>query len=295
MATLPEPITEPVDVVIHCGDLSDGGELESYQNTVELLSSIRAPLKLVIPGNHDLSLDEEYWSKNCTAQGSLIPSEAKEVWTGKEAQEARIRLLENGTHEFDLENGGKLTVYANSATPISSMSSDWAFGYKTNEDMYNPKGKGVSYATSISTPQTELQDDAHVDIMMMHGPPKYELDTTSKRDSIGCDHLFRAIRRVRPKIHAFDHVHNSYGAARISWKEQGPLPEDDLGIDDGISARNVVEGNTVNGVQLVDSLGSLRGIVRGMETLVVNAALMGDNGEVERVPWLVEIDLPLTK
>ncbi|TVY37728.1 Metallophosphoesterase domain-containing protein [Lachnellula occidentalis] len=287
---LPETITESIDVVLHCGDLSQGGELESYRKTITLLSSIKAPLKLVIPGNHDLSLDEKYWAANCKPEGAHIHAEARAIWTGKEA--AGIRLLEPGLQELVLENGGVLRIYASPATPTPMQGGAWAFGYGTNEDIYNPAGTGISYGTNTSTPGTEIPDGAKIDIMMTHGPAKYQLDRTRNGDSVGCPHLFRALRRIRPRVHAFGHVHDSWGVWRILWEEErGPLPEDDDGSDNGVKGTKAVEVSGAKGVQVIE------GVVRneGMETLLVNAALMGDAEKLEKLPWVIEMDLPLVE
>ena len=45
------------DVVIHCGDLTQGSTLAEYRATIRLLESLQAPLKLVIAGNHDWTLE----------------------------------------------------------------------------------------------------------------------------------------------------------------------------------------------------------------------------------------------
>ncbi|TVY39173.1 putative rhamnogalacturonate lyase C [Lachnellula subtilissima] len=270
VVALPERITEPVDIVLHCGDLSQGGELDSYRKTIALLSSIKAPLKL--------------------PEGVHIPSEARAIWNEKEAQDAGIKLLETGMHELILENGGMLRIYASSATPIPIQGADWAFGYETNEDIYNPAGTGISYGINTSTPRTEIPDDTKVDIMMTHGPAKYQLDKMRNGDSVGCPHLFRALRRIRPRVHAFGHVHNSWGVSRILWEEKRwPLPADDDGFDDGVKGKKAVRVSDTNDVQLIESMERNE----GMETLLINAALMGDGGKLERVPWVIEMDLPL--
>ena len=42
---------------------------------------------------------------------------------------------------------------------------------------------------------------------MTHGPPKYILDMIDGQ-SAGCEHLRRAISRVRPRLHCFGHIHS---------------------------------------------------------------------------------------
>lgn len=48
---------DPVDVAIHCGDLTEESKLGEFEEMVGLLRQINAPLKLVIAGNHDVTLD----------------------------------------------------------------------------------------------------------------------------------------------------------------------------------------------------------------------------------------------
>lgn len=48
----------PVDVIIHCGDLTQIGGLSNYRRAIQYLSRSNAELKLVIAGNHDISLDK---------------------------------------------------------------------------------------------------------------------------------------------------------------------------------------------------------------------------------------------
>lgn len=45
------------DVAIHCGDLTEESKLEEYRASIQLLKDIHAPLKLVIAGNHDFTMD----------------------------------------------------------------------------------------------------------------------------------------------------------------------------------------------------------------------------------------------
>lgn len=61
------PLAQPlpkVDVVLHCGDLTQIGGLSAYKEALRMLGDIEAELKLVIAGNHDISLDKEYWNSH---------------------------------------------------------------------------------------------------------------------------------------------------------------------------------------------------------------------------------------
>ncbi|HUZ94893.1 MAG TPA: metallophosphatase domain-containing protein [Edaphobacter sp.] len=50
------------------------------------------------------------------------------------------------------------------------------------------------------------------DILITHGPLRGILDRASRqKKSQGCDQLLAAVRRVRPRLHVFGHIHQEYG------------------------------------------------------------------------------------
>jgi 3',5'-cyclic AMP phosphodiesterase CpdA len=48
------------DVLLHCGDLTEDGTPESISAANPALGTAEAGLKLVVAGNHDISLDKQY-------------------------------------------------------------------------------------------------------------------------------------------------------------------------------------------------------------------------------------------
>lgn len=114
------------DVLLHCGDLTTIGHLHEYEKTLDLLGSIAADLKLVIAGNHDISLDEDYYARRGqymhkrtrTGYDPNLPKKAKEMWLGERAKAAGVTYLEEGTHSFRLKNGAKLRVSHMLSLPI---------------------------------------------------------------------------------------------------------------------------------------------------------------------------------
>jgi hypothetical protein len=105
------------DVLLHCGDLTIIGHLEEYEKTLGMLESIEADLKLVIAGNHDITLDEEYYARKGQymhrgdAYDKELPAKAREMWMGERAKRAGVTYLEEGTYAFKLKNGANLRVY----------------------------------------------------------------------------------------------------------------------------------------------------------------------------------------
>lgn len=53
----------------------------------------------------------------------------------------------------------------------------------------------------------------HCDVLITHGPPSDVLDFTSHHmEHAGCWDLYRRVANDPPKVHAFGHVHDGYGA-----------------------------------------------------------------------------------
>lgn len=49
-----------------------------------------------------------------------------------------------------------------------------------------------------------------LDILITHGPPQGILDSTGEYHA-GCEMLSEALERIKPRIHAFGHIHEAYG------------------------------------------------------------------------------------
>jgi hypothetical protein len=104
------------------------GQLDEYEKTMTMLEGIDAELKLVIAGNHDISLDEEYYARmGKRMQGkeydAEMPKKARAMWLGDRAKRAGVTYLEEGSYTFSLSNGAMLRVYASPYQPEFCVSS----------------------------------------------------------------------------------------------------------------------------------------------------------------------------
>ncbi len=103
------------DVILHAGDLTMTGRLEEYQGIFDFLSEADAELKIVIAGNHDITLDEEFYKE--IGQRLFHPnmpedlSQVREMWTGSQARQAGIIYMDEGMRTFQLKNGARFTVF----------------------------------------------------------------------------------------------------------------------------------------------------------------------------------------
>jgi predicted phosphodiesterase len=81
------------DVVLHCGDLTNRGSIPDNAAAISMLSAFNAELKLVIAGNHDISLD-----KDASTGPEMLQTHRKVIgmWTGHRAKAAGIHYLTEG-------------------------------------------------------------------------------------------------------------------------------------------------------------------------------------------------------
>ena len=283
------------DVVLHCGDLTRNGGLESYTKAIRMLGNINAELKLVIAGNHEVSLDKDFY----TQQGGDVDEweESLKLWRSPFAEEMGVTYLEEGTHHFSLKNGATFTVYASPYTPRNGVS---AFQYPTNEDRFNPPQGAAAATVNVANQRTIIPEFPKIDIVMTHGPPRFILDACGNGNNGGCEYLREAICRAKPRLHCFGHMHGAWGARTVIWKGSGEIEEANMydgqkgnGYDDMIPLPQEFVGKTWCRKRGYASLRNWTGCrtAHGKRTLLVNAAIMDNAGEPTTAPWLVDLDL----
>jgi Icc-related predicted phosphoesterase len=244
-----------VDVLLHTGDLTNFGELDSLKESVKMMGTIEAELKLIIAGNHDIYLDKTRRVENMSEEEySKYHEAALEIMTGPLARAAGVTYLEEGIHTFILNNGAKFTVYA---SPYTSGSGGWAFPYQPLEDRFNDTSQAAPNRTSIATNPSP----SGVDIIMTHGPPYSILDQVDNQN-LGCPNLLRAVGRARPLLHCFGHIHEGHGANIVIWMPDGR-------VKDPASA-TPLKTERINEYPYPNEWP----IQSGKQTLMVNAAIM---------------------
>lgn len=301
------PETKPLkraDVAIHCGDLTEESKLDEFRASIRTIRDIDAPLKLVIPGNHDFTLDTPSFKQKAAEAGaasdrnSIVKvygeiEEARKLF--EDVRDAGIVLLDEGTHKFDLENGASLTVYASPWTPSFGS---WGFQYLPE--------RGHEFSVEKGT-----------DVVVTHGPPKCILDYTVSRKRAGSSDLFEIVARARPRMHCFGHIHEGWGAKLVAWRDQlndkpshftdidnerSFLVEKLVGLRDSrydtpeIKAEkqrkreHFREERCIATSHCADAANPLQA---GTQTLFVNASIRGVAADYPvQPPWLIDIELP---
>ncbi|KAK7423588.1 hypothetical protein QQX98_001046 [Neonectria punicea] len=293
------------DVAIHCGDLTEESKIAELRASLQLLKSLNAPLKLVIAGNHDFTMDVPMFKKKVADVRPPLEPELVEREYGAwgevktlfdDAKKAGIIFLDEGTHRFVLENGAALTVFASPFTPSLG---DWGFQYHPQEGHDFPVEDGT-------------------DVFITHGPPKGIMDLTNSRKRAGCPDLFAAAARQRPRLHCFGHIHEAWGAKLVAWREKAsevPSHFSDIDNDRSVLVQNLVGlrrskyDDDVSAKEKADKAnafledrccrtshcaGDDNPLEAGKQTLFVNAAIKSDDeDQAPQLPWLVDIELQL--
>lgn len=292
------------DVAIHCGDLTEESKIDEFHRTIDLLRRLPAPLKLVISGNHDLTLDRPTFKKRINEALQPIEPELVERNFGADgearrlidgARDAGVIFLDEGNHEFALANGALLRVYASPFTPSRG---GWAF-------QYPPEAKH------------DFTPVGGVHVAITHGPPHGIMDHTESKQRAGCPQLFGAIARAKPLLHCFGHIHEGWGSKLVTWREQ--LSENPSHFSAIENSRSVVieklsnlarnkhdDAEAAKDKALKLATYTTRGYCRtshcsedehplkfGLQTLFVNASIEGLSDKLPKhPPWLVDIQLP---
>nr|POF06244.1 isoform a of upf0046 protein [Quercus suber] len=290
-------LKQPVDVVVHCGDLTEESKLEEFRTTIQSLTKLNAPLKLVIAGNHDFTLDTPMFKTKLTELSStdedLVETvygkfgEARQLFESQDAKAAGIVFLDEGIHRFTLANGAMLNVFA---SPYTASVNDWAFQYDPQHDHKWAIGDGV-------------------DLVMTHSPPKGVLDYTDSRERAGSASLFAAVAKSKPLLHCFGHIHEAWGAKVISWRsEVGESPTHFTAIDNDKS--RTIESLAALRPHKLDTTSTKlekaetraahnqkkycdagRCGEKGQQTMFVNAAAQETDEQIRQLPWMVDINL----
>ncbi|QGI82131.1 hypothetical protein CEK25_008860 [Fusarium fujikuroi] len=178
----------PVDLVIHCGDLT----------------------KILIAGNHGFSLDDGVFS-NSTSQGNRCPHQDLEncrkddfvddgVFRNKIAEASQSStFLDEEKHEMSLDNGEVKNAHARPYIPTTKERMDSGFLQNGAHEYAMPRG---------------------IHILLQHGRKHGIGALTPVRQRMGCPHEFSAIPRAQDRPCGDGHAHRSWGGIMDSWRRQ---------------------------------------------------------------------------
>jgi predicted phosphodiesterase len=159
------------DVFVHCGDFTMLGAADTVAEFGRWIASLPHAHKIVIAGNHDRSFEED-------------------------PRVAHVALDAPGNGIVYLEDSGvELDGVRFWGSPWQPWFFDWAFNLQRGPE--------------IAAKWALIPDDT--DVLITHGPPMGILDYVPRGEHVGCADLLARIADVRPKVHAFGHIHEGAG------------------------------------------------------------------------------------
>ncbi|CAK1365659.1 unnamed protein product [Cercospora beticola] len=194
-----QPKIPPGDILIHAGDLTQGGTAAELQAQLHWLDAQPHAHKLVIAGNHDIILDAAK-----SAEFGFSPEARQALQWGS------LIYLEHSSRTVDVR-GRKVSIFGH---PSTRKHGNWAFQYDKGADVFRHH---VPMA---------------VDILVTHSPPQFHLDVAGWGEGF----LLQEIQRVKPKLHVFGHIHAGYGRDVIIYDVFERLYEDVCSHHGGILA-----------------------------------------------------------
>ncbi|EFX01244.1 serine/threonine-protein phosphatase family protein [Grosmannia clavigera kw1407] len=220
------------DVLIHAGDLTNQGSYSEITRAVAWLEEAPFECKIVVAGNHDITLDRAFYAQHNRRFHNQSPQPTDECLALLTASPS-ITYLSHGSASVFLKAAGgphtQFTVFGSPYSPRDGTSS-WAFQYDrmgtsmSGSSLSFPAGPGtVPYADdSAAAVGVWSAIPATADIVVTHTPPFGHCDWSTARDrAMGCEGLRRALWQTRPRLVVCGHVHEGRGVERVRWSSEG--------------------------------------------------------------------------
>jgi predicted phosphodiesterase len=186
------------DVLVHAGDFTNTGETEQVQDFHDWISDMPHKWKVVISGNHDLTMDTKHYELRGRDRFHGGSQRYDLATTRSILTESHtVFYLEDSTCEIPLSRDGQtIKVYG---SPYQPEFCDWAFNL--------PRGE--------PTLRKARQIPTDTDLLITHGPPLGRGDLCLPgHNRAGCiDLLSEVQQRVQPVAHVFGHIHEGYGVS----------------------------------------------------------------------------------
>ncbi|KAF8350879.1 Metallo-dependent phosphatase-like protein [Amanita rubescens] len=185
------------DVLLHAGDLTSWGYPQQVKNTLDWLSSLEHPMKIIVAGNHDLCLDGNLYETDpqISTEVRQHMHKFRSFVKGQSYRDANLYYLEHEMMEFSSGAGKAWHVYG---SPSAPRYAEGAFQYVTAAD-----------ANAI---YQRIPDDT--EILVTHTPPNGILDKTRRGKHAGCKELEQRLNSLKScRLHVFGHIHEGAGAA----------------------------------------------------------------------------------
>ncbi|KAJ5085452.1 hypothetical protein N7532_010223 [Penicillium argentinense] len=184
------------DVLIHAGDLTNKGSMSELRRTMDWISNADFEIKIIVAGNHDVSLDSEIYAQHGRAfHGPRLedPQQCIETIT-RHAPSVVLLRHQAAVIRLTRANGPR-TAFKVFGSPHLGL---W---------IRNVRRRGALEP-----------DPPDADLIVTHTPPRSHCDKKPDGTSVGCDALRQTLSRIRPPLAICGHVHEGRGYERVGWR-----------------------------------------------------------------------------
>ena len=227
----------PGDVLLHCGDFTNVGKQAEIAEFCEWFGAMPHARKILIAGNHDLSLH----GASFASTGPRFGHTQGEMKLREISATCREMIRRIPNCEYLLDSGtcvGGINIWG---SPWQPEFCEWAFNL--------PRGARCREKWRLIPADT--------DVLLTHGPPLGHGDLCSNGMRAGCLDLLDEVQsRVRPSHHCFGHIHEGFGCTSdgqttfvnastctLQYRPDHPALCFDLPRRDGDSAATEVAGS----------------------------------------------------
>ncbi|VUC28178.1 unnamed protein product [Clonostachys rosea] len=195
------------DILIHAGDITNQGSYSELSRAVKWLEEAKFEAKIVIAGNHDITLDEAFYAEHGLYFHNQNP-QSHEDCLSLLTSSPSITYLNHTSQTIRLTSpDGPRTQLKVFGSPYSPRHGLWAFYYDAP----------LSPSTYSDLPRIWDDIPLDADVVVTHTPARTHCDETDERRATGCEALRRALWRVRPRLAVCGHIHDGRGAERVTW------------------------------------------------------------------------------
>jgi len=159
------------DILVHCGDATGRGKPNEVERFLDWFDAQPFSYKIFVAGNHDFLFENH----------AMLAREILSPYAGRV-----LYLQDSSVMCYGIKFYG---------SPWQPEFGNWAFNL--------PRGPEL---------EEKWQDiPTDTDFLITHGPPAKWLDRCPGGEKVGCEDLRARVFSIKPKVHAFGHIHDAYG------------------------------------------------------------------------------------
>jgi Icc-related predicted phosphoesterase len=263
------------DILVHAGDLTNNGQPSEVRKALAWLREANYEHKIVVAGNHDLSLDQRLPDQTNTEEAAQLRQAMRE--------DENIIYLEHESKVITVK-GIEVKVFGSPYSPATASPTQYAaFQYPPSQ------AQQLWSSTSLDTT-----------ILITHTPPAGHLDTSAHWTRGGCPALSQALFRTAPRLHVCGHCHEGRGAQVVRWSNEAEAEHSVTEWTDPGSGNKKQSLLDLTGKKSRRAATPIHAAGNAAKvTAIVNASIMakshGRGAKAFNKPIVVDIELPLVE